>query len=342
MRMAENRFVAMDGVTLTELEFSARKFCVKGLIPQGLCILGGAPKVGKSWLVLEWCIRIAKGEPVWEMPTTQGTTLYLCLEDTYQRVQQRVFCITDELPQNIYFANAAGTLEEGLEEQILTFVREHPDTVLIVIDTFQIVRGNGKEPSYGGDYSDLQKLKRIADSQQITILLVHHLRKQGDRDPINRLSGTTGISGAVDGAFVLDRKDRSQNAALLICTGRDMDYRELELKFSKEKFVWELISDSLEKPERLLPPELISFLEYMKTVEYFSGGNTELTERIKECSGIELEPKRLKQLMNRFRDSLQELGLTFRSHRSNGQRLVEVRYTEPVTQVPEVTQKTGH
>lgn len=338
--MSENRFAAMDGVTLTELEFSARKFCVKGLIPQGLCILGGAPKVGKSWLVLEWCIRIAKGEPVWGMPTTQGTTLYLCLEDTYQRIQQRVFCITDELPQNIYFANAAGTLGEGLEEQILTFVREHQDTVLIVIDTFQIVRGNGKDPSYGGDYADLQKLKRIADSQQITILLVHHLRKQGDRDPINRLSGTTGISGAVDGAFVLDRKDRSQNAALLICTGRDMDYRELELKFSKEKFVWELISDSLEKPERLLPPELISFLEYMKNIGFFSGGNTELAERIKEYSGLELEPKRLKQLMNRFRDSLQELGLTFRSHRSNGQRLVEVRYTEPVTQVPEVTQKT--
>ena len=287
--MSENRIAAMDGVTLTELEFSARKFCVKGLIPQGLCILGGAPKVGKSWLVLEWCIRIAKGEPVWEMPTTQGTTLYLCLEDTYQRIQHRVFCITDELPQNIYFANAAGTLEEGLEEQILSFVREHPDTVLIVIDTFQIVRGNGKEPSYGGDYADLQKLKRIADSQQVTILLVHHLRKQGARDPINRLSGTTGISGAVDGTFVLDRKDRSQNAALLICTGRDMDYRELELKFSKEKFVWELISDSLEKPESLLPPELIFFLEYMKTVGYFSGGNTELADRFKEHSGTEMD-----------------------------------------------------
>ena len=120
-----------------------------------------------------------------------------------------------------------------------------------------------------------------------------------------------------------------------------MDYRELELKFSKENFVWELISDSLEKPESLLPPELIFFLEYMKTVGYFSGGNTELADRFREYSGTEMEPKRLKQLMNRFRDSLQELGLTFRSHRSNGQRLVEVRYTEPVTQVPEVTQKTG-
>ena len=94
----------------------------------------------------------------------------------------------------MFFATVAGTLADDLEEQILDFLQEHPDTVLIVVDTFQMVRGNTSEPSYGGDYQDIQKLKRIADSQRVTILLVHHLRKQGDRDPINKLSGTTGTS----------------------------------------------------------------------------------------------------------------------------------------------------
>ena len=82
-----------------------------------------------------------------------------------------------------------------------------------------MVRGNANEPSYGGDYQDMQKLKRIADQHNITVLLVHHLRKQGDRDPVNRLSGTTGISGAVDAVFVLDRKERAQNAALRCVPG---------------------------------------------------------------------------------------------------------------------------
>lgn len=337
----EKELMAVDGETLWDLEFDAQRFCVRNLLPQGLCILGGAPKIGKSWLVLDWCIRIAKGEPIWELDTAQGTTLYLCLEDTLQRVQHRVYCMSEEATSNTYFATAVGTLADDLEEQISSFLRSHPDTVLVVVDTFQMVRGNGNDPSYGSDYQDMQKLKRIADNHGITILLVHHLRKQGDRDPVNRLSGTTGISGAVDAVFILDKKERAQNTALLVCTGRDIEYRELELKFSKERCVWDLLSDSAANPEMLLPPELNAFLEYMKEVKFFSGGNTELAEAFNASSGSTIEPKRLKQLMNCSKEALRELGLTFRSHRSNGQRLVEVRYAEPVTQVPQVTQKTG-
>lgn len=337
----EKELMAVDGETLWDLEFGARRFCIHSLLPQGLYILGGAPKIGKSWLVLDWCIRIAKGKPIWDMDTTQGTTLYLCLEDTLQRVQHRVYCMSEEATPNAYFATAVGTLADDLEEQISSFLLSHPDTVLVVVDTFQMVRGNTNDPSYGSDYQDMQRLKRIADKYGITILLVHHLRKQGDRDPVNRLSGTTGISGAVDAVFVLDKKERSQNTALLVCTGRDIEYRELELRFSKERCVWDLVSDSAEHPEQLLPPELNAFLGYMKEVRFYSGGNTELSETFNMFSGSNIEPKRLKQLMNCSKEALRELGLTFRSYRSNGQRLVEVRYVEPVTQVPQVTQKTG-
>lgn len=339
--MLEKKLMAVDGETLWELEFGAQRFCIRGLLPQGLCILGGAPKIGKSWLVLDWCIRIARGEPIWGLDTVQGTTLYLCLEDTLQRVQHRVYCMSEEATPNAYFATAVGTLADDLEEQISSFLLSHPDTVLIVVDTFQMVRGNGNDPSYGSDYQDMQRLKRIADKYGVTILLVHHLRKQGDRDPVNRLSGTTGISGAVDAVFVLDKKERSQNTALLVCTGRDIEYRELELRFSKERCVWDLVSDSAANPEMLLPPELNAFLEYMRGVKFFSGGNTELTEAFNASSGSTIEPKRLKQLMNCSKEALRELGLIFRSYRSNGQRLVEVSYREPVTQVPQVTQKTG-
>ena len=108
--MLEKGLMAVDGETLWDLEFPTRRFCIRSLLPQGLCVLGGAPKVGKSWLVLDWCIRIAKGEPIWDMETTQGTTLYLCLEDTLQRVQHRVYCMSDEAAHNAYFATAVGTL----------------------------------------------------------------------------------------------------------------------------------------------------------------------------------------------------------------------------------------
>ena len=322
-----NQLSVIDGETLLDMNLSPPKFCVKSLLPQGLSILGGAPKVGKSWMVMDLCVRIAKGEPIWNLETTKGTALYLCLEDPYFRVQQRLGCITDEAPANLFFANVAGSLADDLEAQILKFVREHPDTVLVVIDTFQMVRRSSGEPSYGGDYEELQKLKRIADAQRISILLVHHLRKQSDRDPVNKLSGTTGISGAADAIFVLDKDERRQNAAKLICTGRDIEYRELELRFSKDTCTWELLSDSLDTPENLLPQEVVKLLAFMREIVFFCGTNTELAERFNAYAGLNLAVKSLKQLMNRWRYELQEQGVTYDNRRSNSQRLVEVRYS---------------
>lgn len=335
-----NKLSVIDGETLLDMDLNAPRFCVQNFLPQGLSILGGAPKMGKSWLVMDLCVRIAKGEAMWNMETTQGTTLYLCLEDPYFRVQQRLGCITDEAPPNVFFSNAASTLAEDLEQQIIEFVKDHPDTVLIVIDTFQMVRASNGEPSYGGDYQEMQKLKRIADALRISILLVHHLRKQGDRDPINRLSGTTGIGGAVDAIFILDKDERNQNHAKLICTGRDIEHRELELRFNKDACVWEKLSDSLDSPENLLPQEMEKLLEFMKQKEYFHGTSTELATQFNAHTNLNMSVKGMKQMMNRWRYSLREQGLTFHNRRSNGLRSVEVSYSLPMTKVTQVTHET--
>lgn len=341
MEELQTNLCAIDGETLMDMPLALPRFCVGGLLPQGLSILGGAPKIGKSWLVLDLCVRIAKGEPIWNLDTIPGTTLYLCLEDPLHRVQQRLACVTDEAPANAYFATVAGSLADDLEGQILSFLREHPDTVLIVVDTFQMVRGNNGEPTYGSDYLEMQKLKRIADSQRISILLVHHLRKQGDRDPINKLSGTTGISGAADAIFVLEKDERRTNAAKLICTGRDIEYRELQLQLSKGSCTWELLSDSRDSPENLLPGEMMAFLNFIKDAEFFSGGNSNLADAFNRHSGLNVNPKSLKQMMNRWRIPLQEQGITFHSYRNNTQRLVDVEYIPPVTKVTQVTQRSG-
>ena len=276
---------------------------------------------------MDLCIRIAKGESIWNLPTTRGTTLYLCLEDTARRIQERLLCITDEVPANAFFAVAAKTLTDGLCEQVRQFVSEHPDTALVAIDTFQMVRGGDTDISYANDYQDIRKLKALADELGISLLLVHHLRKQGDSDPLNKLSGTTGISGAVDAVFVLDKSKRSQSAATLICTGRDIEYRELELKFEKDTCVWELVADSAETPEILLPKEMAVLIEFVRSINLFVGSNTELTERFNAHTETDISPKALKQMMNKWRYQLEDSGVQFRSYRSNGQRLVEIFFS---------------
>ena len=87
MSEKKNKLTVIDGETLMDTRLEPTKFCIDTLLPQGITILGGAPKIGKSWLVLDLCVRIAKGESMWNMPTAKGTTLYLCLEDTLRRVQ---------------------------------------------------------------------------------------------------------------------------------------------------------------------------------------------------------------------------------------------------------------
>lgn len=325
--MEETKLAVIDGETLMDLRLPPARFCVATLLPQGVTVLGGAPKIGKSWLVLDLCVRVAKGECVWNLPTQQGTTLYLCLEDTERRIQERLLCITDEVPANAFFAVAARTLADGLCGQIRQFVEEHPDTVLVAIDTFQMVRGSDTEISYASDYQEVRQMKELTDELGISLLLVHHLRKQGDSDPLNKLSGTTGISGAVDAVFVLDKSRRSESGATLICTGRDIIYRELELRFEKAVCAWELVADSAEEPTFLLPKEMAALTEFMRGTIFFSGSNAELAEQLNAFAGTDLSAKGLKQMMNKWRYALEDGGVRFRSYRSNGQRLVEISFS---------------
>lgn len=320
------KLTVIDGETLMDMRIKPISFCIDSLLPQGVSLLCGAPKIGKSWLVLKWCVRIAKGEEVWNFKTAKGTTLYLCLEDNLSRIQQRLNEITDEVPNNVFFATSSCSMSDGLAEQIEMFIAEQNDTVLVVIDTFQMIRSKNKDTTYANDYQEIEELKRLAVKLKISLLLVHHLRKQGDNDPLNKISGTTGISGAVDTTFILDKSKRSQNNATMICTGRDIEYRELELNFSKDNHIWDLVSDSVESPEILLPEEMNSLIEFMKQKIVFKGTNSEFTEEYNSFCRKEISAKALKQMMNKWRYELESNNIYFSSYRSNGKRFVNVHY----------------
>ena len=319
-------FDSISGARLAEMELPSTKFVIKDLLPQGLAIIGGSPKVGKSWLVLDWCVWIAKGEKIWNFPTTKGTTLYLSLEDNNTRLQERLLAVTEDAPENVHFVTSCCTLDNGLEEQMRNFVAEHPDTVLVVIDTFQMIRLSGNEVSYASDYNEIEVIKKLAEELKITILLVHHLRKQGDSDPFNMLSGTNGLAGGVDTMFVLDKSKRNSSNATLHCSGRDIEDREIELSFDKENCVWNFIADSSDNPEMLLPVELQQLIDFMKSIYSFSGSNSDFIERYNQFTGREIKANSLKRMMNHWKTELNESGVIFRSRQSNGKKYLDIRY----------------
>ena len=320
--------ITVDGRTLMDRPLEPPNFVVDTLISQGLHILAGSPKVGKSWLALWLAVTVAKGEPVWNMTTKQGTTLYLCLEDSVLRIQNRLFEITEDAPDSVNFCTECALIGQGLEEQVDAFIAAHPDTVLVIIDTLQMVRP-ARDATYANDYRDLSALKRIADARGIAILLIHHLRKESADDVFNRISGTTAISGAVDSSFTLVEEQRGSGRAKLSCIGRDIEYRELTLERNGEN-VWELVSDSRTQPE-LLGDRIVYLLsELMHDQTEFIGTPTELSERIDPVGVERISPKKVSRQIVQNLDALSKIGISVVVRRSNGKRVIELRRADSV------------
>ena len=128
------RLQTIDAETLLATPLKPVPFVVDGLVPCGLHILAGSPKIGKSWLVLWLCMKVTSGEPVWERTANRCGVLYLCLEDTFNRIQNRLFEITDAAPANLHFAVMTNQIGAGLQQQIEYFLKHEPEARLIVID----------------------------------------------------------------------------------------------------------------------------------------------------------------------------------------------------------------
>ncbi|MBQ3566499.1 MAG: AAA family ATPase [Oscillospiraceae bacterium] len=301
------------------------EYCVENLIAEGLCILAGAPKIGKSWLSLDICLSIAKGNNVLGQNTKQGTALYLCLEDSMTRLQNRLYEITDEPTEHLHFSIMADTIGNGLEMQIRKFKSAYQDLRIVVIDTLQKVR-NCEDSNYGNDYRDLTVIKNLADELKITIILVHHTRKCKDTDPFNMISGSTGLRGCSDGAFVLSVKDKQSYEASLYCEGRDIESREIKLKFNSEQHRWICVADSITQPEKFDDEIITALVSVIQEEKSFYGTPTELTDKIncytKRSYIANVVSKKI--LQSKFR--LEKQNIIFEMKRTNGTRKIEVKY----------------
>ena len=267
------------------------EFVVDNLLTQGLYILAGAPKVGKSWLALDMCLSIAKGEKVLGQQTTQGTALYLCLEDSYVRIQNRLYEITDEPTERLHFVIMSESIGNGLEEEIENFKNEHYDLKVVFIDTLQKVR-NESESSYGSDYKELSVLKALADKLEIAIIVVHHTRKCKDIDPFNMISGSTGISGCVDGSLVLIENKRGSRNAKLFCVGRDIENAEINLHFDSDLKKW-IVTDELSTSKTKDNIFLAALYVYIQSQIDFVGAASDLVTALKTVSDETFYPNRV-------------------------------------------------
>ena len=161
-------------VSMSELldnVYQSKPPLVDGLLYRGTYLFVGAPKLGKSFLMTQLAYHISTGTPLWNYPVRKGTVLYLALEDDYRRLQERSYRMFGTAEnESLFFSVSAGQLGSGLDEQLTNFLREHPGTSLIIIDTLQKVREvDGDNYSYANDYQIITRLKALADSYGISI-----------------------------------------------------------------------------------------------------------------------------------------------------------------------------
>lgn len=281
---------------------------VDGLLYNGMYLFVGAPKVGKSFFMARLGYHISKGAPFWGTPVEKGAVLYLALEDDYARLQKRLSRMFGvESTDNFFFATKSKTLNEGLEEQLNQFVKEHQDARLIIIDTLQKVREvAGDKFGYGSDYDIVTKLKRFSDTHNICLLAVHHTRKMESSDSFDMISGTNGLLGAADGAFVMQKQKRTENKAILEMAGRDQQDQRLELNFNRELCVWELVKTETELWKTPIDPvvEAIATMVTAKQPEW-TGTATELLQVLENLDVKEkLQPNTLSRKLNICAESL--------------------------------------
>ena len=270
---------------------------------------------------------------LWEYKVHQGTVLYLALEDDYARLQHRLSRMFGvEEAASLYFATQAKTLSEGLDQQLEHFIREHPDVRLIIIDTLQKVREvGGDRYSYASDYEIVTKLKAFSDKYGICLLVVHHTRKMEAEDSFDMISGTNGLLGAADGAFILQKKKRTDNTAILDVVGRDQPDQELTLEFNRERCLWMFQKAETElwkqPPDPLL--EAVSRLLSQDAPEW-NGSPTELLAKLPD---VGVQANVLTRKLNVSADRLyNDYGIRYESKRTHEGRSVSLKLeTQGVT-----------
>lgn len=235
---------------LGRMEIPPTKWIVPGLIPEGLTIFGGKPKRGKSIAMLCLSLSIAiGGKALGYSQVEPGGVLYLALEDTRRRLQERLKKMhpSGDLPKNLFLINRFPRFGDGGKQGLINAIKDQSDLRFVIIDTFKKIRRSDKlsKNMYDRDYEAIDEIKAVADDHGVGIIIVHHLNKMVSEDVFDTFSGSLGLTGAADTLIALERASGSDRAILHI-DGRDVEADQLSMKFDPRFLSWTITGPASE------------------------------------------------------------------------------------------------
>jgi hypothetical protein len=235
----------VSAAELQSMSFAPVRYVLPGYITEGLTLIAGKPKIGKSWMTFDLAIAAtADRYTLGTLKPTQGDILYLALEDNRRRLKSRMGKLlqsqTAQWPPRLEFATDWKRLDEGGLDDIKAWCDEVANPTAVIIDTLEKIRPiqTGKTNAYSADYAAITGLQKIAGQRHIAIIAVHHLRKMDADDPFDTVSGTLGLTGAADTIIVLRRH---AGGVTLHARGRDIEEAETALQFNKSDCKWKIL-----------------------------------------------------------------------------------------------------
>lgn len=244
------KLTAISAYDLQQKEFEERYYAVENMIPEGETVIAAPPKTGKSWLMLDMCLKVAEGKPFLGFNTKLSDTLYLALEDGDSFEQERLNIVTgnNTAPKNFHFVfSNVMPMNEGFLLQLEELLKAFPDIKVVVIDTLQFVkyRQAKSESAYECDYRTGRDLKEFAEKKHLAIVVVTHTTKMIHiEDEMSNVSGTNGVTGAADAVIVLSKEKRADKDAKMFITGRKVRQSMHSIKFDDKKCIWEYVGEA--------------------------------------------------------------------------------------------------
>ena len=252
-------------VTLSELmamELPSPNWAIPGLLSEGLSILAGKPKLGKSWMAFNLAITIAAGGSALGMArVVPGDVLYLSLEDRLRRVQDRGRKLLNGMncsaTNRLYISTEWPKQNQGGLDHIARWMRSVERPTMVIIDVWSKFRSvsSSRQYAYDQDFAIASEVKAVADDHHCNVLALHHTKKMAAEDAVDEVSGTLGFAGCADSILVLTRS-RNETEGTLFMTSRDTEERKMAVEFDTETFVWKSLGDADER-ESVVTSKLI-------------------------------------------------------------------------------------
>ncbi len=251
---------AFTAADLMRMDFPDVQWVVDNVLPVGCCLMVGAPKVGKSWLALDLCLTFASGGLMLGGTQVQaGEALYVSLEDTPRRLHSRIRKQGASPTDKAHFVTAWPQGEAGIAA-LHSWMKQHPTTKMIIVDTLARFWGGGDLNDYSQALTPVARLKDIADTYGIAVIIIHHARKnETSSDFMNMTLGSQALNGTADATLILTKK-RNTGEGKLSLTGRDVADREIALRFNTDNCRWESLGEAAQVAESGARQEIIDLL----------------------------------------------------------------------------------